>query len=282
MIDKGRPTVDQDMEIIDAYIKHLKRAGRSDDTIVGRRGILTRLNQDLPFGVGVVQTEDLADWLYRDNEWSQNTKATYFRALRSFYNFAADPADPWITANPTDGLERTRTAQGIARPCTDEQLAGILTRAAQPYRLWALIAAYQGLRCVEISRLDREHVTEERLIVVKGKGGAPRVHDTDPQVWEAIRGLPRGPIARRPDGERASAQYVSIYSRDHFNRILKIETSMHCLRHWLGVNAQARYKDIRVTQELLGHASLQSTQIYTRATAEQQRAARAMLPRLAG
>jgi site-specific recombinase XerD len=58
--------------------------------------------------------------------------------------------------------------------------------------------------------------------------------------------------------------------------------ALHRQRHWLGVTTQARYRDLRVTQAMLGHLSLQSTQIYTDATAEQQRAARAMLPRLAG
>lgn len=282
MTHAGRPVDDLDMEIIDAYIEHLRRAGRSLDTMKGRRGILHHLNRDLPFGIGVVLPEDLADWLYRD-DWSQNTKATYYRALKSFYGWASDPADRWINRNPMDGLERVHTAKGVARPCTDEQLRAILARAAEPFRLWALIAAYQGLRCVEIAGLDREHVTESQLFVVRGKGGQPRVHDTDPGVWQAVRDLPPGPVARRPDtGERASAHYISIHSRAHFHRKLKIETSMHCLRHWLGVNAQARYRDIRVTQELLGHASLTSTQIYTRATAEQQRAARATLPRFAG
>lgn len=282
MTTTHRTPVDQDMEIIDAYIEHLRRAGRSDDTMTARRGILVCLNREMPYGLGQVATEDLADWLYRD-EWSQNTKATYYRALKSFYAFAADPADPWITKNPVEGLQRTVTAEGIARPCTDEQLRRILTHAAQPFRLWALIAAYQGLRCVEISRLNREDVTEQRLIVVKGKGGRPRVHDTDPGVWQAIKDLPPGPVAIRPDtGERASPRYVSVFSRDHFVRQLKIKTSMHCLRHWLGVSIQDRCGNIRVTQETLGHRSLSSTQIYTRATDRQQREARASLPRLDG
>lgn len=275
------PADAQSMEIIDAYLEHLRREGRSEQTIDGRHEILTRLDRELPYGVGAVSYEDLATWLHRD-EWSQNTKATYFRALHSFYSWAADPADPWITADPTVRLERISTADSVPRACTDEELETILTEAAEPFRLCATLAAYQGLRCIEMSRLDREHITERQLIVVKGKGGRPRVHDTDPAVWAAVKDLPAGPVLRRPDtGERPTAYWVSVRSRSYFYRKLHVQTSLHCLRHWLGTTVQREYRDIRVTQAVLGHRSLASTQVYTAATDEQQRAARATLPRFA-
>lgn len=273
------PDDPRDMELIDEYLEHLRRAGKQQSTIDGRREILGRLNRDMQFGVGQVAPAELAAWLYRD-EWSANTKFTYFACLADFYGWAADARDPWISANPMADMERIKKPSGIARPCTDEQLATILGEAREPFRTWALLAAYNGLRCVEISRLNREDVTEQMLIVVKGKGGRPRAHDTDPQVWAALRDLPSGAVARVPgSGERATPFYVSSEAATYFRRTLKVPVSMHQLRHWLGVNAQARFRDIRVTQAMLGHRSLQSTQIYTDATAEQQRAARATLPR---
>lgn len=266
------------MEAIDAYLAHLHDMNRTEQTIRKRREILYRLDRELERGIGKVEEKELKAWLYRD-EWSQNTKATYFRCLKSFYEWAADPEDPWINGNPMAGLTRVRTAASIARAATDAQVADVLARAQEPFRTWALIAAYQGLRCLEISRLDREHVTEQQLFVVRGKGNKPRVHDTDPQVWEALKGQPAGPVARRRDGSRASEVYVSISSNLHFQRKLGIQTHMHALRHWLGTTVQRQYKDVRVTQRMLGHAQLSSTMIYTDATDEQQRAARSTLPR---
>lgn len=275
-----RPADDQDMRIIDEYIEYLRQTQCSEQTMDSRRRILGRLNHDMPFGLGRVSRDELAAWLYREG-WSQNTQATYYRCLRSFYCWASDPADPWLSGNPTDTLARVRTADSVARPCDTEHLRRILTEAAEPYRRFAILAAYQGLRAIEISRLDREHVDEQRLFVVKGKGGRPRVHDTDPYVWRALRDLPAGPIARHPEtGERATASYVAVRSRDYFWRNMKIKTSLHPMRHWLGVTVQREYKDIRVTQKILGHRQLSSTQIYTDATDEQQREARSRLPRL--
>lgn len=278
------------MEMIDAYLKHLARNSFTEATIDGRREILNRLNRALPYGIDHTCQDELEAWLHDEaweaehpgeKRWTQNTKATYWTAISSFYTWAADPRDRWLDDNPTAYMTPVRTVRGVARPVEDEQLWRILDEARQPYRLWATLAAYQGLRCIEISRLDREHVTEALLHVVKGKGGRPRVHDTDPLVWAAVRDLPPGPVALdRRTGERADAFYISSTAAVYFRRRLHMPgVSLHRLRHWLGVNTQARYRDVRVTQEVLGHASLQSTQIYTRATAEQQRAARATLPR---
>lgn len=273
---------DLDTQLIDAYLEHLRRAGRSDETIRGRREILNRLNRDLQFGVGQVDDVELGGWLYRD-EWQQNTRATYYMCLTSFYRWATDRRDPWLTYDPTEDLEPVQHVRGLPRPVTDDDLRKILTESVDPFRRYATLAAYQGLRCIEISRLDREHVTAQQLIVVKGKGGRPRVHDTDPYVWEAIKDLPAGPVALTPGGVRATAFQVSADTALYFRRQLKLPgVSLHRLRHWLGVNVQKRYKNIRVTQKTLGHLSLQSTQVYTDADDEEQRAARATLPRLAG
>lgn len=270
----------QSMQIIDAYLEFLRRSSRTQKTIEGRRDILLRLDHDMPFGIGQVSVEELRKWLYRDR-WSQNTRATYYHAIKSFYGWAANPKDPWLTADPSADLEPVSRPRGVARPVTDEQLQRILAEAAEPFRTWAIIAAYQGLRCVEISRLDREHVTERNLIVVRGKGDRARVHDTDPAVWAAVKDLPPGPVAVL-DGHRATPDQVSVRSALHFQLKLDMPgVSLHRLRHWLGCTVQREYKDIRVTMAVLGHAALSSTEIYTQATDEQQRAARSTLPRFA-
>lgn len=278
------------MDMIDAYLEHMRRTSRSgsSDTIEGRRQVLKQLHRDLPYGLDRTCQEELENWLHEGSykvrgaevPWSQNTKAAYWKAMRSFYKWAADPRDPWISEDPTAEMTPVQGTKGVARDITDEQLWEILSRAEQPYQLWATIAAYQGLRCCELSGLDREHVNERQLVVVRGKGGDTRVHDTDPLVWEAVRDLPPGPVCRDISGGRASAHYVTRMASRHFQGDLGLEgVTMHRLRHWLGVRIQAQYKDIRVTQEMLGHKSLASTQIYTKATLEQQREARAMLPR---
>lgn len=271
----------QAMRIIDDYLEHLRRLGRSPDTINKRRDILRQLDRALTYGIGQTEPQELREWLYRDT-WKQNTRATYYACLRSFYRFAVSGADPWLSYDPTSELEQVSPAKGSARAVSDDELRRILHDAAQPYRLWALLAAYQALRCCEVAGLDREHVTADQLIVVRGKGGRPRAHDTDPDVWAAVKDLPAGPIARTPTDERATPHYISAMASVHFQRDLGLtDVTMHRLRHWLGVNMQRRYRNIRVTQRALGHRSLSSTEIYTDADDSELRAARSTLPRFA-
>lgn len=263
--------------MIDEYVAHLRRSSDSERTPADRYNILKRLDAELPYGLGEVTTEELREWLYRPS-WSQNTRATYYRCIKSFYAWASDPDDPWINANPAAKLERVANPASVPRACTDEQLRTILAKAERPVRTWAILAAYQGLRCCEVAGLERRHINERELFVVRGKGGRPRTHDTDATVWAAVRDLPPGPLACTLAGDRATGSYVSWTARHHFHQ-LGVPITMHQLRHWLGTTLQRENRDMRVTQKALGHKHLSSTEIYTDATDEQLRAARSTLPR---
>jgi integrase/recombinase XerC len=163
---------------------------------------------------------------------------------------------------------------------SDEHLQVVLTRARDPYRTWALLAAYAGLRAIEISRLDREHVTEYTVTVVSGKGDQPGIVPTHPRVWAAVRDLPPGPVARSRLGRRLSERTISARFGVHCRDVLGLPhgVSLHPMRHWAGTELQRGNGDVRVTQEFLRHASLSSTMIYTAVSDRHLRAAVMALP----
>jgi len=276
------------MDMIQAYLNdladpeepgHTKPA--SPDTIKLRRKILTKANRELPHGLAYANGAELDAWVERQR--NPNTRATYYVALVRGYAFWCRPSDPWLASNPADAMARRTFLPGEPRPASEEHLRTILERGEDPYRLWIVLAAYEGLRACEIAGLDREHVTAETLIVVRGKGGSPRSHDTDPLVWSLVQPLPPGPLARKPGGGRATAGEVSKRANYHLREVLGIEgVTLHMWRHRLGVQMQRLYRNIRVTQKALGHKSLTSTQRYTDASLDELREARAMLPRPSG
>ena len=124
-----------------------------------------------------------------------------------------------------------------------------------------------GLRCQEIAGIRREDVldSEGSLRVVKGKGGVERILPLHPAVAAALSALPMprsGWMFTRPQGGAFTGPSLS----QDFNRFLRsagVTGSAHTLRHWFGTNLYKQSHDIRLTQEMLGHANIVTTAIYT-------------------
>lgn len=266
-------------DLIDQFAEHLRRAGRSAEyTVRDWRATLTRADRQLPAGLDRASDREIAEWL-DGRAWAPATRYAYWSCLRSFYRWAV--AEQLLALDPTEFLARPRRPRGVPRPCTDAELAQILTRAREPVRTWAVLAAYGALRCLEISRLDREHVTADG-IRLHGKGDKWRVVPAHPLVLDAVAGLPPGPVAASTvTGRRLSGRSVSARAVTHFHGDLAMPgMSLHRLRHWCLTNIQAAFGDLRVTQEIAGHASPQTTAVYTLVTDERRRAAIATLPLL--
>lgn len=264
--------------LIDQYLEWLRVRDCTERTIGARNEILNRVDRDLPCGIEHATYEELEAWLYRP-EWSRSTKSTYYGAIRSFFVWATNPLDARLDFDPTVMLPRPKARPGIPKPVSDQELAHILTHAAEPFLTWSKLAAYEGLRCIEIARLHREHITEE-LTYVWGKGDKPGVVPTHPIVWRAVQDLPAGPIAWTKTGLRASARYISITALLHFRRDLGMPrgTSMHRFRHWYCTNILRQTRNVRTAQVLARHASITSTVIYTLIADEERRLAVQALP----
>lgn len=259
-------------DLIDGYLAHLRSQSASARTIGERRKILTKLDDDLPFGIEAACQDELKAWLWRDG-WSMGTRETYHSAMVGLYRWAYEVEE--IDFDPSAKIKKPKVPRRLPRPITDDELVDLLTRAKSPYQLWIKIAAYAGLRCVEIARLDRRDITSENIRVQRGKGDKPRFVPTHPVVWEAVRDLPPGPITDHDE------RYVSIRSAIYFRRSLKLPgISLHRCRHWFGTNVQRQFKDLRVTQQLMGHADPSATAGYSLVADEDMHTAIGMLPDL--
>ncbi|KAB1111993.1 tyrosine-type recombinase/integrase [Micromonospora aurantiaca] len=265
---------------IQEYIQDLRANGNhSPNTLTTYADLLTRLDRDLPYSLANSNADELRAAIYTDGR-EPATRALYRAAVAGYFRWACNPDDPRLDWDPSRYLPAVKIPRRASRPITHDQLRDILARARDPYRLWYLLAAGAGLRCIEISRADREHITAEN-IWIKGKGGRERIVPTPAPLWSAVEDLPDGPIARHPDGTgRADRRQLRERANYHLQRTLRHRgVTMHRLRHWYGTYVhRAAGNDPRVAQELLGHASLNTTQIYVETTAELKRAAVDNLP----
>jgi integrase/recombinase XerC len=266
-------------DLIDLFLDHLKERGRAQRTIDLRRQILTRIDGSLPLGLESANADELRGWIYRD-EWTPNTRASYWTSTNTFFTWATRSIDPHLSFNPMDLLPKPPGEHGLPRPITDDQLARILRDGVEPYRTWSILAAYEGMRCCEISRGDRDHITRAETWIYKGKRNKPRVIPTHPVTWQAAQELPSGPLAQRASGTRIEPRYVSQRTAEYLTELLGETCGLHRLRHWFATALRRAGKDILVIKELMGHSSLTSTQIYALVPDEERRLAVAALPTL--
>lgn len=263
-------------DLIDAHIAHIRAGGYAGTTTADREELLRRMDRDLPMGLDQATTEELADWLARPG-WSAETRATYYTHLRGFYTWACHPNSPILDWDPSAGLIRPRRPDAEPRPCTDAELAHILDHAVMPYGTWARLAAFGGLRCCEISVIDRVDITSAALHL-RGKGGVLATVPMHPEIWRVVEPLPPGPVARDIDGTRLTPGQVSTRAGEYFRRHLHLRVSMHKLRHWYGTNLLRSGANIRVVQKNMRHKTLATTARYTAVTDREREIAVAALP----
>jgi site-specific recombinase XerD len=136
-----------------------------------------------------------------------------------------------------------------------------------------------GLRVSELCGLDRDGIDlPGRTVTVLGKGGKQRrvpIHDTAAAVLRAWLEGGRPQMAGPPDAVFVNQRGARLGPRD-VRRILDRRaaspTHPHALRHTYATHLLDGGADLRVVQELLGHASLATTQIYTHVSKERLRA----------
>jgi integrase/recombinase XerD len=214
-------------------------------------------------------------------------------AVRSFHRFCA--AEGLLRDDPTEGVRAPRVAPGIPKALTEaevEALLGAVTgdgpRAERDRALLELLYA-TGIRISEAVGLDlRDLDLELGVVRVVGKGDKERVVPVG-RAARAVLGsyLRHGRLALRRRGRSAGADPVFLNARGgrlsrqtgwgivrraaaHVG--LEGRLSPHVLRHSCATHMLEHGADLRVVQELLGHASISTTQVYTKVSPERLRA----------
>lgn len=261
------------------FVAWLRAAGRSKSTIRLRRHYVRQLA--VRFGdPWTVTGDELAGWL-AGPEWMPETRKSARSSVRMFYRWAV--ASGRVAVSPADGLDSVRVPRALPRPASEDVLAAALARANDEDRLMLVLAAYAGLRATEIAAVrPATDVLPDGTLWVRGKGGRERTVPLHPRVADEIEAEQqrrrRGRVGTgfhfgwsRPEvgpedylfpGLQGGHVGSDVVGR-HLRRVLNGATG-HQLRHRFASAAYAADRDLRAVQELLGHASPQTTARYTR------------------
>ncbi len=204
------------------HLQHLRNRGLTPAYIDQRRRLLRGLERWAGRPLLELTSDDLDRW-QTEALWGLTTARSRNNAVvhtGQFYRWARWTAE-LIEDERARVLVRAKEPRLVPRPITDRALAEALAQAPDRVRPMLYLAAYQGLRAVEIARLRREDIDEhaaEPTITVRGKGDKERTLPLSPRVWDELRahGLPRrGPLffmrdARaRPTKQPVTARRVS-------------------------------------------------------------------------
>lgn len=244
--------------LITRYLTALAAAGSPKPTRTLRSYHLRRFATDCGRAPREVTVEDLLDHITR-NDWSNSTVKTYRSTMRDFYGWAKRLG--LVKRNPARKLPKVRVAQGMPRPASDGSLIIALTSAGPREQLMIRLASEVGLRCREIALVHRDDLEQDLLgwsLRIHGKGDKDRIVPIADDLAAVLLTFDGWVFPGNIDGH-LSAAYVSKL----ISRVLPGATA-HQLRHRFATRAyQLGGRDIRAVQELLGHASVATTQIYT-------------------
>jgi len=240
-------------------------------------------------GLGEVTAGDVRAWLAQlrqgERPLSPRSLSHALSAIRSFHAFLDRRLD---TPNAAIGLVRgPRVKPGAPRPVSEDQARGLIAEpgldpdredweAARDEAVLTLLYGC-GLRISEALSLKRADAPLPDALRILGKGSKTRIVPVLPAVREAIEAyLAEVPFALAPDeplfrakrGGPLSPRHVQATVQALRSRLgLPASATPHALRHSFATHLLGAGADLRSIQELLGHASLSTTQRYTQVDA---------------
>jgi len=278
---------------IEAFLEMMSaERGASDNTLQSYRRDLEDAAEQLDGGLVEANSADLRVYLngIAARGFAPSSQARRLSALRQFYKFLY--SEGLRPDDPTGTLDSPRKGQSLPKIMSEAEAGRLLDRAAEEartapdgarpaaLRLHALVELLYatGLRVSELVSLPTSvALRDERFFVVRGKGSKERMVPLSEKARQATRSWLE---ERKRDAGQADSTWLfpadsesGYLPRQVFARDLKglaaragisaAKVSPHVLRHAFASHLLQNGADLRAVQQLLGHADISTTQIYT-------------------
>ena len=257
-------------EIIEEYKVWLEIQGKSKNTIKTYAGTIKKFLEFLiNNGIIIIDTKSINNSLDKNiilkflaelkvnKKLDSNSLRLYVRAISSFLKF----------------LDNENLAKQIKAPKVDKRLPKFITydelnkllENAENYRdkLVIKFLFYTGVRVSELIKIKKNDIIfEEGFVKVYGKGGKERIVPIPKELLNELKNYIN----------KINTENIFPLSSRQVERIIKYiakkagiskKVTPHVLRHSLATTLLSKGVDIRYIQEILGHSSLNITQIYT-------------------
>jgi integrase/recombinase XerD len=271
--------------------------GYSEHTIAAYRNDLTGLadfanKQGLSSWSGFTRQNMLSYLLdLKDRGYVATTVARKVAAGRSFFNFLV--AEGIIKTDPTENMSSPSVGKALPKPIPInqvrlllEQPAKLTSAEAKRDKVMLELLYASGMRISELVALNLGDVNTEGDYFVRcfGKGRKERIIPLYQQIAQAVKTYTEDDRPKLAHGKNEKALFLNArgerLTRQGFWQKLKeyvksaglnAHISPHTLRHSFATHMLSGGADLRSVQELLGHANISTTQVYTHLTTEHVR-----------
>ncbi|MBR7004963.1 MAG: site-specific tyrosine recombinase XerD [Bacteroidales bacterium] len=262
-----------------SYYLRIERA-MSHNTVEAYSSDLESLFSYLGVEPALVTTQDLLDYLAINNKISKRSQSRQLSAFRSFFDWLVMEGDR--KDNPCDPIDTPKIGQYLPEVLSVEEVGAIMDSVDLSkwtgVRDRAILEVLYGcgLRVSEAVGLKISQVyLDDCFVRVMGKGNKERIVPMGEMAVDAVRKY----LETRPEPE--SQQFDDIMFLNRFGRPLSRvsmfnmvkkqamaagvskEISPHTFRHSFATHLIENGADLRVVQEMLGHESILTTEIYT-------------------
>lgn len=242
------------------WLVWLRASGKPETTIYLRGYQIHRLAADMHGIAPWAMTLDLLAMWLGSFDWKPETRRSFRATLRTFY--AWGHVTGRIDHNPGAQLPSITPPRGVPRPVPEDMYRHAVAVAHDRERLMLRLAGEAGLRRGEIAKVQRSDVERDGdgwKILVHGKGAKEREVPISPFMAATIQHAEdRWVFPGQIDGHLSAPRVGELISE-----LLDEGWTAHKCRHRFASIAYQVDRDIRAVQELLGHASVVTTQIYT-------------------
>lgn len=231
------------------------------------------------------QVREFSLYMKNTMEWSNNTRRRRIVSLRNFYEYLYQ--EHYIKESPTDRVELPPVLERNPVYLTEKQAIKLVDMTESQNkscksrdRLILMLFLTTGLRAEELTNIKLNHITENTLTVI-GKGDKEREIGLNDDVLEALKDYLTVRynvsdylfISNR--SQHMSKRTIQ-YTVDKYIELAGLDItkfSTHKLRHSAAVLMHKGGMDIRTIQGVLGHSTVQTTEIYTHLDSEQMKQA---------
>jgi len=225
------------------------------------------------------QVSSFTAWRFR-NGIKGNTIQRQLSSIRSLYKYLI--RQQVVSSNPAQEVRAPKIDKKLPKTCDSEKLDQLLKPmpgdsplVSRDLAMFELMYS-SGLRLAELASLNLNDIDlQQRQMIVTGKGNKTRYLPIGRKAINAVQNW----LQKRADFARdsnANALFISQHGRrlshrsiqQRLNELTKqrgvgLHMSPHMLRHSFATHLLESSADLRAVQELLGHADISTTQIYT-------------------